>query len=150
MIEFNQESVQDVLPEVLSMLRDHWEEVARNKDKQKLSVDFDRYTDMEEEGVLVAYVLREDGVAKGYSTYFLNTHLRYDMYCALNDVIYVSPELRHGSVTKEFIEYCEKDLKSRGVENVMISMKSDHRFESLLKSCGYGPLEVSYSKYIGE
>lgn len=151
MITYQEESFKDCFDDMLPLLVEHWEEVAIYKDKVRLEIDQERYQMMDDLGLLHIVTARDDGVLIGYYVSFLNRHLHYSktLY-ALNDVLFLDIPYRKQGVAKEMFKYAEDRLKERGVDVIVIHMKTDHPFKSLCTGLGFDKVEYNYSKYIGE
>lgn len=151
MLEFREESFRDCFVEMAPLLRDHWEEVAIYKDKVVLDVDVERYMLLEDTGVLHIVTARDEGELVGYFVSFINPHLHYRQTTyALNDVLFLHPDYRHKGNAEGLFSYAENALKARGVDVIVLHMKTDHPFHRLSEYLGYDKVEFNYSKYIGD
>ena len=151
-MEYKAEFIKDILNELKPLLEEHWEEVAWYQDKIKLCPDYEKYILMQENNSLLCMTVRDDERKLiGYSINFLQYHPHYSEHIyAINDIIFVLPEHRHTEVSKTLIEATEQVLKHLGVSVVTLHMKPEHKFMSLVESCGFQQQEYVYSKYLGE
>lgn len=151
-MEFRAEFVKDVIGELKPLLEEHWEEVAWYKDKIKLAPAFDKYIEMQERNSLLFVTVRdESGTLIGYNINFIQHHPHYsDHIYAINDIIFLLPKYRHGTIAKEMLEYTEQILKHIGVSVVTLHMKPAHPFKSLAEYAGFKQQEYVYSKFIGD
>lgn len=107
------------------MLREHWKEVAHDKDVIDLNPDWTRYYRLEADGGFVGYGLRRAGHLIGYTGFFLNRSFHYrDHIFALNDVVYVQPKHRGVDGVVMILE-SEQDLRALGVRKVFYHAKTD-------------------------
>lgn len=150
-MEYKAEFIKDVLEELKPLLEDHWEEVAWYKDKIKLNPDYEKYIMMQEANSLLFVTARDEGKLVGYNVNFLQYHPHYsDHIFAVNDIIFLHPDYRHGKVAKEMLEGTEELLKHLGVSVVTLHMKPAHPFQTLAEHCGFKQQEYVYSKFIGD
>ena len=150
MITYMVESWFDVKDEMSSLWPLHYEEIATNKDKIKLSPDFDTYANYAKTGALHVMVVRETGKIIGYHISIIRNHMHYkESLNAFTDVYYVSKEHRRGNIgTKLFME-TEKSLKERGVEKIFTGTKVSLNMSVLFNRLGYAQTEILFTKYIG-
>ncbi|MDX2059922.1 MAG: hypothetical protein SFV24_19085 [Gemmatimonadales bacterium] len=136
--------------EAESLLRAHYEEIAWRKDKIKLNPDWNHYAALELAGRLVGFSLRKGGHLVGYSVFFLGPHPHYkDTTIALNDVIFVIPEMR-GGAGGLLITTAEAELKALGVHVVSYHIKKCLDWGPLAERFGYEAVETNHWKYVGD
>ena len=93
---FRVEAWSHAVEEMKPLFPDHWEDVAVNKDKIKLAMDYDRYDQLEKAAVLHLVVARDDGKVFGYFCLIISKHLHYrDTLMAASDFYYIKPEYRN-------------------------------------------------------
>ncbi len=149
-IEYNVETVDGVEAEIIPMLKEHWEEVAVNKDIIKLSPDFDIYRKLEGANKLGLFTARSKGKLIGYFVVIADSNPHYkDHLFAVNDVIYLAPEYRGSMVGSELINYAENKLRGIGVDVLVINTKTHIPFDSVLVRLGFNHIENVYSKVLG-
>ena len=150
MITFKVEDFADVMEELKPMFEEHWHEVAVYQDKIDLSPDYDKYCGLPDDS-LVTVIAREEGKAVGYSIYFVSPHIHYkDHLYAVNDIVFVDPEYRHGKTAPDMLDYAEAYLVELGCSVVTMHMKKHIPFESLMDYLEYDRIETIYTKYIGK
>jgi len=138
MIEFQEEALIDILDELKPLLTEHWEEIALYKDKIKLSPDYERYLMADDVGVLHILTARDDEKLIGYFISFVQPHVHYmDNTFAINDVLFIHPSYRKGSVGYKLFKHAEKSLKAIGVDVIMIHAKVKRDFKPLMDKLGY-------------
>lgn len=147
-MEIQIEKLHKVIAEVYPLLQAHYEEVAVNKEKVKLSPDLVRYLDLEECGQFVVFTLRKDGELIGYNAFILTTFLHNkNNMLAQNDVLYIKPEYRHGSAARRLMKAAEEWLIGK-VDIISYHSKVDHDFSPLLERDGYDKVEYILMKEI--
>lgn len=149
---FKQEFITLIRPELERLIKDHWEEVAVNKSKIKLNPDWDVYEGLEKLGHIKLFTFRDScGELAGYFAVTISTSLHYkDHLFATNDVIYIDQAYRKSGAGSELIKFAEGCLKEDGVSVLNINTKVHKPFGKLLEYLGFTPVEMVYSKYIGE
>lgn len=82
----------------------------------------------------------------GYALFIISDHPAYGDSCAQSVAIYLSPEARGSAL--QFIRRIEKDLKSMGVERLMVGAPHLSRFPALLEAMGYDCIELVMRKMV--
>lgn len=151
MPQFAVENFNDVIDEIKPLLEAHYHEVAWYQDKIPFDPDYDKYKALEEAGCLHIVTARQLGKLVGYfvSMVLPGVHYRQNLF-AMNDILYVDPSYRGGTVAYRMFKYAFARLKERGVDVVTIHMKTDAPFENLCKAVGMEKQEYLYSIYIGD
>lgn len=141
---FSRESVLAVEEEIKPLLFKHWQEIAHYKDIP-LDPDWGYYKMLDEKGFLGVYTARENGVLIGYSIYAVkpNPHYKSSLQ-AHQDIIFIDPEKR--GFGKEFIDWCDSELRSLGVQVVYHHVKKDHDFSPVLRRLGYALVDLIYAR----
>ena len=141
----------DFFREAWDLFVAHWNEVGVFKDKMELFPNEDLYEQLATMGLLKLYVVRHDGVIAGYSAFIIQQHPHYvTTKVAMNDILYVKPEYRKGSLSLKLMNFAEKNLQKEGVQFISMHSKTEHDFGVILRRKGYQPVETIYGKYIGE
>lgn len=145
------ETLAEWRPEAEPLLRLHWRELATYQDID-LDVDWQFYEQAEKLGILVIYAARRNAVLIGYAAFFVRkSHHHYrQVGWAVNDVVWVHPDLRSQGVASLLFGFAEEDLKKRGAAVIYIETKTAHReLGMMLKSRGYSLEREGYSKRVG-
>jgi GNAT superfamily N-acetyltransferase len=149
-MQFSEERLADIRQEIEPILYRHWQEIAWNKDKIPLDVDWDRYDALADNGSFVCYTARIDGKLVGYSAYFLAYHLHYkSTLFANNDVLYIDREYRGGGGAK-FIKWCEERLSEKGVQVHGLHIKKCFDWSALAVRLGFEPIDTILLKWVGK
>lgn len=151
MIAFQQEFLNTCEEESKVLIKEHWEEIALNKEKIKLNPDWEAYRLLEEHGKIKIFTAREDSNLIGYFVVFVDRHIHYkDHLFAVNDIIFLKEEYRKGFVGGKLIKFAEKCLKEDGVSVLSINTKVHKPFDGLMDFLGFKLIERVYSKYLGD
>ncbi len=152
MIQYSVEvCTESLIGELKPLLEDHWKEIAMFKDKISFSPDYEKYLILQDMGALHVVVVRDEGKIVGYFVSFIQPHIHYkDNIFAINDILYVDPSYRGGTVAYRMFKYAKKELKKIGVSVLMVHMKTKYPFEKLCESLGMDKEEFVYSVYLGD
>src|ERR1700685_2567393 len=110
--------------EMTPLLRRHWQEIATFKEHIPLDPDFPMYSRLDAACKLLTLTARVDDKLIGYCVFLLTRSGHYkSTLVGMNDVIYVEPEYRKGTVGLRLIREAEKRLKELGVVKVTWHVK---------------------------
>jgi hypothetical protein len=150
-IVFQVEPLADILEELKPIVKIHWEETVLFKENIELLPDYDKYFELEKIGILRIATARNGGKLIGYFISLCQPHLHaMNATYAFNDLVYIDESYRGGDLSIGLFQFAEEDLKSLGVEILVVSMKVVKPFDSLCEALGYTLEERTYSKYIKE
>jgi hypothetical protein len=144
-------SIRVARPDIESLIHAHWDEVALHKDQIKLDPDWEKYYALEDAGCLAVFCAYRDNVIVGYCIFILTTGLHYkNSMMALNDVVYIIPELRTGLgvVGMRMISAVEENLSRRGVDKITWHIKVEHDWSPMMVRKGYAVEERMVSKLL--
>ena len=148
-IDLKKEMLCEVVGEVEELLSLHYQELTRNKDRVQLNPMWEEYAALEQLGRFHVFTARENTKLIGYSAFFVNRHLHYaDLTTGINDVLYLHPEKRKGSIGLRLIKFSESELKKLGVQKVCWHCKLDTDLIPILNHMGYSTEEVLMAKFI--
>jgi GNAT superfamily N-acetyltransferase len=151
MIVYQQEFLSTARPDAQELLKDHWEEIALNKDKIALNPDWEAYEKLEDDGKLKVFTARDNNKLIGYFVVIVGINPHYkDHLFAVNDIIYLDKDYRKGFTGIKIIKFAEKCLKEDGVSVLSINTKVHKPFDRVMVYLGFRPIERVYSKYIGD
>lgn len=148
-ISYQQEFLVSCRQEAQELIQEHWEEIARNKEKIKLDPNWEAYEVLEEAGVFRIFTARADGKLVGYFAVLVMKHLHYkgDTF-ADNDVLFLKKEYRKGLTGVKLIKFAEACLRNDGVAVLNINTKAHKPFDLILSRLGYEQADRIYSKYL--
>lgn len=150
-ITFQQEFLITCRKEAEVLIKEHWQEIAVNKEKIKLNPDWETYEDLEKVSRIKIFTARDTGKLVGYFVVFVAKNIHYkDHIFASNDVIFVTKEYRKGFTGAKLIEFAKKCLKEDGVSVLNINTKVHQPFDMLLERLRFKLIERVYSIYLGD
>ena len=145
------ESFEERLPELLSLLPLHYQELALDKDKVPLSPRYDVYIDRERAGELMFMVVRDGGELIGYFIGFVSPGLHYSTCLTLIlDIFYIHPNHRGNSTGHKLFKAVEVEAKRRGVQRMFVGSKTHLDASWLFERLGYTKVETYYSAWLGD
>ena len=151
MITYAKEKWVDIVDDCIPLFQRHWEEIALNKDKVKLAINFEAYQKLCDADILKAYTARDGEKIVGYHIFLVTPHLHYmnDLF-AVADVLFVAPEYRGKMAGLKLIKFSEQQLKADGVAVIVQNTKLAHDFGPILERLGYSQSERIFTKYTGD
>lgn len=151
-LEFAHESLTQVRREIEPLLKQHWEEIALNKEKIKLNPDWKQYGRLDAMNALRFYTARSDGKLVGYFVVIINKNMHYqDHLFATNDIIFLAESHRKGTAGIKLIKYAEEKLRAEGVSVMVINTKEHQSFDKVLERLEFNLTEKVYSKcFLGD
>lgn len=129
------------------IFKEHWDEIAKNKQLMQLKPDYDSYIRLDEIGkllVLYAYVGEE---VIGYSYNILNYHLHYsDLLVSFNDLLYIRPDYRKGTTGLRLMKETEIEAKKMGAHLMIWHAKENTSLSTILTKKNYKVQDITFSK----
>lgn len=151
MPSYQQEFLASVYVEIQQLIKDHWQEIAVNKDHIKLNPDWDAYEALEKDNKLKIFTARENNKLIGYFVVITGYNIHYkDHLFAANDVLYLAREHRKGLTGMKLMRFAENCLKADGVSVITVNSKAHRPFDKLMEYMRYNMIERVYQKYIGD
>jgi len=150
MIEYKEETFDQVIDEIKPLLEDHWEEIALNKEVIKLNPNYEMYEKLCHAGVMRIVTARDDGKLIGYCICIIAYNLHYkDSLTATNDIFFISKDYRKGSTGVKLFIKNEEILKSYGVQRLIMNTKVHQDVGAIFERLGYKQTERVFGKLIG-
>lgn len=153
MITAQVEAWSSCLPEMIELFPEHYKALALEQEHVPLSPDYGTYRTLESGGKLLVVTVREDGQMAGYFVGFVMPSLHYStcLECR-TDIFWVVPECRKGgrNAGKILFRGVENELRRRGVQRWFVGTKLHQDAGALFLSLGFRPIEMFYSKWLGE
>jgi predicted GNAT superfamily acetyltransferase len=148
--EIKEESLVDKIEtELPVLLKEHWEEVAKNKEVMVLKPNIEMYKKLEDANNLLSIFAYADGYLVGYSCSFIIQHLHYaDLCVCQNDIIFLNKEYRDTILGLKLIKETEKRAKERGAKLILWHAKKDSSLDKILPRMGCSLQEVVHSKQL--
>ena len=151
MITAQVEPYQKCLPELMACYDLHWEELALNKDKVPLDPQYDVYEARDNAGQVMVVTLREAGRLVGYFIGFVAPGLHYKTCLTLTmDIFWTHPDIRNGFGGVKLFRCVEKEAKRRGVHRMFYGSKMHKDASRLFAFLKMDPVEMYYTKWIGD
>ena len=151
MISYDIEKLASIRKDIEPLLLLHWEEIALDKDKIHLDVDWDSYQRLEDNGNLIIITVRINSELIGYALWFVREHLHYkNTKWAYNDVIFLKKEHRSHGLGGHLIRVCEDLLKEMKVDKIQWHLKVTNNWTPVLEKMGYKLEEYVVGKFVGE
>ena len=149
MVKFGLESFNQTRQDIEYLLKLHYDEIALNKDVIPLDPDWDKYKKLFDLNQLAIFTVRDEGKLVGYSIFFVTSHLHYkSTIYANNDLLYLHPNYRKGSLGIKLLKSSEIYLKQKGVAKIMWHIKFNKDFRVLLHRMGYIDEDIIVGKII--
>jgi hypothetical protein len=139
--------------EISNMLTIHYEELALNKDKVPLDPQWNLY-DLHEQNDSLAYIaLRESGELIGYVISIIAPGLHYKTCLTAHmDILFVRPDKRDVAAKGALllVDTLEKELRRRGVQRWFMGTKLHKDIGVIFKRRKFIPVEMTYTKWLGD
>jgi GNAT superfamily N-acetyltransferase len=139
--------------ELALLYRDHWEELALDKDKPEAALDpnWQVYNERDAAGQVLLITLRDTGQLVGYFLGFIAPGLHYKKCLTYHgDIFRVLPSHRGKQGGMRLGKALIAECKRRGVKRMFIGEKLHTPASSLLTALGFLPVERTYSRWIGD
>lgn len=120
------------------LLRAHWREVAHYADLPLLP-QWQRYEALAAAGVMRVFTARANGALIGYSVHIVTPSMHYTVQTASEDILFVLPEHRHGTLGSRLIAFADEMLRGEGVVLSMrhVKFRPELDYSRLLERMGY-------------
>ena len=149
MITFKVEKWRELYPELSLLLPKHWEEIAISHKEVPLDVDYDKYAELCDTGILHILTARDDTKLIGYHVAMICGHIHYKSTLhGITDVYYVLPEYRGRMVGVRLFKEVELSMRERGVVKLYTGTKIHHDMGRLFERLGYHETERLYTKLL--
>lgn len=144
---FARESSDTVINEIAPLLDAHWAEIAHYQDIP-VAVDYDAYLRLESNNQLRIYTIRAGIELVGYALFTVRHSLHYQSSLqAHQDVLYLDPAYRRGSIGWRFITWCDTQLMLDGVQVVYQHQKLAHpALGKVLARIGYESVDQLWAR----
>ena len=143
------ERAHDLWEEIDELIKDHYHEIAHYQDIP-LVPDKHKYETAEDNDKLRCYTVRLEGKLVGYAVFFIGYSLHYSTsFQAVQDVLFITPSERRGSLGMRLIKYTEQELKKDGVEVIYQHVKIGHpALQCLLERIDYKAVDTILAQRI--
>ena len=145
---FARERMEDVVSEMKLRHQAHWNETEAHRHGLALNPDYEIFIRYERAGRYVLFTLRNDGRLQGNCALYLDKSTHTQTLIATEDTLYLLPEARKRRAARQFIKYCETALKSLGVKEINVSVKTVNKAGRFFRMLGYRHVENGLSKIL--
>lgn len=137
----------EFLEEMRPLLERHYHEIAHYQDI-KLEPNFAKYIDMDRAGNLRVFTARdEERKLIGYGVFFVTHNMHYQgSLQASQDIIFIEKSTRGRGMGRDFINWCDFQLRNEGVQVVYHHVKQKHNFGPMLETLGYQLVDLIYGR----
>ena len=145
---FARERMEDIASEMKLLHQAHWNETEAHRHGLALNPDYEIFIRYERAGRYVLFTLRNDGRLQGNCALYLDKSTHTQTLIATEDTLYLLPEARKRRAARQFIKYCENALKSLGVKEINVSVKTVNKAGRFFRMLGYRHVENGLSKIL--
>lgn len=137
-VVFRRERLMDLRHECEEIIEAHYQEIALQKDAQKLNPDWDEYFRLERLGKVWLMTARHHGELVGYIVMIISHHMHYKtLSVALEDLHYLRPEYRKGLTGYRLISTAVKEMAKLGVKKCVLRTKFFKNHGKLFERLGF-------------
>ena len=149
MYEIREASVQQMLDSATELFKEHYEEIALNKQVMVLEPLGDKYLEAESQGSLLILAIYKSDELIGYSVNMMSFHLHYaSLKVCYNDLLFVKASHRKGRAGFMLIKKTEEYAKQLQCKLMLWHAKPNTALEKLMPKLGYGYQDIIFSKEI--
>jgi GNAT superfamily N-acetyltransferase len=145
---FARERMEDIASEMKLLHQAHWNEMEAHRHGLALNPDYGIFIRYERAGRYILFTLRNDGRLHGNCALYLDKSTHTQTLIATEDTLYLLPEARKRRAARQFIKYCENALKSLGVKEINVSVKTVNKAGRFFRMLGYRHVENGLSKIL--
>ena len=135
------------VPGIDELIKAHWAELP-NFGGGDLNVAWEMYELMGD--TLSCFILTNDDVPVGYALFNEVCSRQTNDVLAVNDVLYLAPEVRGQGVGPTMIKWIERYYFEDGVAQMVLQFKPHAVPVGMLEELGYSMSEVQYAKVLTE
>lgn len=147
-LQFQEEKVADCWNEIMPLANAHWSGTQSYRRHQPFSPSFARYEHCNNLGMFTLYTARDGTALVGYFGVYVTPSMHSQQLMATEDTFFLLPDYRGGRNALRFLHYIERQLRLRGVMEIMFSCEIDNEtgIKKLLEFLDYQPVIMQYSK----
>jgi len=145
-MKFSLENLARVRHEIEPLIKQHYDEIALNKDIINLNPDWEGYARLDSINALRIYTARKDDELMGYFVVIVSKSLHYrDHLFANNDIIFLTKPARKGLTGVKLIKYAIDSLAAEGITKLHVNTKAHQPFDAILERLNFEEIERVYS-----
>jgi|SRR6185437_6800643 len=145
---FHVELMEKIVDEMRPLHLEHWKETEAHRHGLNFNPDYATFIRYERAGRYVLFTLRKEGKLLGNCAMYLSESAHTKSILATEDTLFILAEARRGRLAGRFIEYCEDALKSLGVREINVSVKTVNKAGRFFRMLGYKHVEDGLNKIL--
>lgn len=145
---FAVERIENIQTEIMPLHRSHWDETEAHRHGLPFDPDYTTFIRYERAGRYVLFTLRQDGKLVGNCAMYLDKSTHTQTLMSTEDTLYLLPEARTGTVAKQFVRYIEHALRSLGIYEINVTVKTVNRAGLFFQKLGYRHVENGLNKIL--
>lgn len=145
---FAVELMEDIIDEMRPLHKAHWDETEAHRHGLPFNPDYQTFIRYERAGRYILFTLRSEGELLGNCAMYLSPSAHTQTLIATEDTLFFLPEARKGRTAGKFIAYCEDALKSMGVREINVSVKTVNKAGRFFRMMGYKHVENGLTKVL--
>ena len=144
---YKQEFSHSIQDSIDSLAVIEWEEL--QDDPDDMNIDWDKYKQLMDLGVLKLFTVSHDDVVVGYlSTFVTSPFTNKNETISIYEAIYIRKEYRSYKTARGLFNFVEACMKEDGVSRVIATSRKKRPISTLLKRFGYEEIETKYEKVL--
>jgi len=148
---FAVERIEHVLQELKPLHEQHWMETESYRHSIPLNADYEYMINAERSGRFMLFTMRSpDNLLVGNCMMYLTRSTHTRKWIAEEDTIFIRPDHRKGRLGIKFIKYVETVMRSLGVTEIRVTVKTVNRAGDLLQALGYKHSANQLTKVLGD
>lgn len=145
---FALERIEDIGDEIRPLHRAHWEETEAHRHGLPFRPDYAAFAQYERAGRYVLLTARRGGRLLGNCAMYLDRSAHTQTLIATEDTLYLLPEARTRGVARRFIAYVEHAMRSLGVAEINVTVKTVNKAGRFFQMLGYRHVENGLTKIL--
>jgi len=145
---FAVERMEQIMPEMRPLHLAHWQETEAHRHGLPFQPDYATFIRYERAGRFMLFTLRCEGRLLGNCSMYLSPSAHTQTLIATEDTLFLLPEARKGRMAGKFIAYCEDALKSLGIREINVSVKTVNKAGRFFRMLGYKHVENGLNKIL--
>jgi hypothetical protein len=142
---FAAEDLEAAYVEAEQLIKDHWDEIAKNKELLYLNPDLEIYKKVPHLLLTARYL----GNLVGYFLWIFHRLPHYQhVLAAEEDLHYLTPEHRKGMAGYLFMKYACSQAQGHGANLLVMREKIGHEHPAVMKRLGFLPTDIIYTKAV--
>lgn len=147
---FAMERMDAIEGEMRPLHRAHWDETEAHRHGLPFNPDYTTFIRYERAGRYILFTIRSEGKLVGNCAMYLDRSTHTQTLMATEDTLYLLPEARKGTTARQFVAYCEAALRTIGVKEINVSVKTVNRAGRFFRMLGYKHTQNGLSKLLGD